>query len=110
MAKGRSITPDADRQLLFGLLAFHEGLIDREQITAAWADWSSKPTRSLAEILHGHGWLSSERVEQVEQQLREELEKQQGDVGAILRRLRSEALEFLTTLAPSAVPPSLAAT
>ena len=41
----------ADRNLLFGLLALQNGLIDQAQLVAAFQAWTLEKDRSLAEHL-----------------------------------------------------------
>lgn len=103
-----STSPESpERQLLFGLLAHRAGLIDRAQLSAAWAAWSSQKSVPLAEVLRGRGWLSSESVDRIEQEARRELQARHGDVADVVRTLVAEVQEFLTTLQSLAAPPSL---
>src|SRR5262245_46148724 len=52
--------PDADRNLLFGLLAFQNNFIDRAALLAAFNDWVEDKTRSIADILVERGALAPE--------------------------------------------------
>src|SRR5262245_39558210 len=49
----------ADRQLLFGLLALQNGLIDQGQLVAAFQAWTRNKSRSLADHLVGRGDLDA---------------------------------------------------
>ena len=53
-------TPDRSRDLLFGLLALQNGLIDQDQLVAAFRAWTRDKGRPLAEILLGQGALDAE--------------------------------------------------
>jgi tRNA A-37 threonylcarbamoyl transferase component Bud32 len=48
----------ADRNLLFGLLALQNGLVDQGELVAAFHAWTLDKSRHLAEILVGRGDLS----------------------------------------------------
>src|SRR5947207_6589137 len=50
---------DADRHLLFGLLALHVGLIDQSQLVAAFHAWTRDKARPLADHLVDLGHLGS---------------------------------------------------
>ena len=52
--------PDAARNLLFGLLAFQNGFIDRDALLGTFATWIEDKTRSIADLLVGRGALSPE--------------------------------------------------
>jgi WD40 repeat protein/serine/threonine protein kinase len=41
--------------LVFGMIALERGLVDRDQLVAAFQSWSETPDRSMAEILVGQG-------------------------------------------------------
>ena len=47
----------ADRQLLFGLLALHTGLIDHTALMAAFHAWTRDKARPLADQLVALGYL-----------------------------------------------------
>src|SRR5262245_57367100 len=52
--------PDAGRNLLFGLLAFQNGFIDRDALLGAFADWVADKGRSIADLLVERGALTPE--------------------------------------------------
>ncbi|QDV39521.1 serine/threonine-protein kinase [Tautonia plasticadhaerens] len=56
----------ADRDLLFGLLALQNGLIDQGQLVAAFQAWTRDKARSLAEHLIDRGDLDAEARSGVE--------------------------------------------
>src|SRR6516164_9228589 len=49
---------DTERHLLFGLLALRAGLIQARPLAGAWAEWSARPDRSLADLLVERGHLT----------------------------------------------------
>ena len=49
---------DLSRDLLFGLIALEQGVIDRAQLVAAFEVWSETSDRTMAEILVGQGALN----------------------------------------------------
>jgi len=52
---------NADRNLLFGLLALQNGLIDQDQLIAAFRAWSRDNGRQLAEFLIDRGDLDADQ-------------------------------------------------
>ena len=50
----------ADRDLLFGLLALQNGLIDQGQLVAAFQAWTRDKARPLAEHLAARGDLDAD--------------------------------------------------
>jgi hypothetical protein len=57
---------DSDRNLLFGLLALQNGLIDQGALFAAFAAWTRDKGRSLAQHLFDLGHLDGPRRAAVE--------------------------------------------
>jgi len=57
---------DTDRNLLFGLLALQNGLIDQGALFAAFAAWTRDKGRSLADQLVAFGHLDAPRRAAVE--------------------------------------------
>ena len=51
---------DADRHLLFGLIALEAGLIDQAQLKRAFEAWARDRTRSLADHLAERGGLNAD--------------------------------------------------
>jgi serine/threonine protein kinase len=52
---------DADRNLLFGLIALQNGLIDQDQLVAAFGAWSRDKARRLVDHLADRGDLDAEQ-------------------------------------------------
>jgi serine/threonine protein kinase len=70
----------ADRDLLFGLLALQNGLIDQGQLVAAFQAWTRDRSRPLAEHLVGRGDLETDDRSAVEALVTRHLKKHGGDV------------------------------
>ncbi len=73
----------ADRDLLFGLLALQNGLIDQDQLVAAFRAWTRDRTRPLADYLAARGDLDAEQRAGLEAMVRLHLKKH-GDAGRSL--------------------------
>jgi hypothetical protein len=67
---------DTERHLLFGLLALRAGLIQARPLAGAWAAWSARPDRSLADLLVERGHLTRADRAAVEVLLERETTKQ----------------------------------
>ncbi len=52
---------DTDRNLLFGLLALQNALIDQDQLVGTFRVWSRDPSRGLADRLVNRGDLDDEQ-------------------------------------------------
>src|SRR5689334_10977457 len=70
---------DADRHLLFGLLALQNGLIDQGQLVAAFQAWTRDKARSLADHLADRGDLDAEQRAGIEAMVALHLKKHGGD-------------------------------
>ncbi len=68
----------ADRDLLFGLLALQNGLIDQDQLVAAFRAWTRDRSRALAEYLAGRGDLDADDRAAVEALVSRHLKKHGG--------------------------------
>jgi serine/threonine-protein kinase len=69
----------AERNLLFGLLALQNGLIDQDQLLAAFRAWSRDKGRSLAAHLVDRGDLDADQVAAVEAMVALHLKMHGGD-------------------------------
>jgi eukaryotic-like serine/threonine-protein kinase len=74
--------PEADRNLLFGVLALQAGLIDTPQLAEVCTAWAAQRRRPLAELLVERGWLSPEARAEIERALEREARQFGGDGGA----------------------------
>ena len=101
----------ADRDLLFGLLALQNGLIDQVQLVAAFQAWTRDKGRPLAEHLVAHGHLDAEQRAGVEAMVSLHLKKHGGDVAKSLAALPAgrSTRESLARVGDADVAASLAA-
>jgi serine/threonine-protein kinase len=94
---------NADRNLLFGVLALRADLIDADQLAQAFEECASHPGASLADVLIQRGWLSATECADVERHLERKLRKHGGDLRASLTDAGGEVLSSLATcIDPSA--------
>jgi serine/threonine-protein kinase len=70
----------AERDLLFGLLALQNGLINQVQLVAAFQAWTLDKARDLADHLVGRGDLDADDRSAVEALVARHLKKNGGDV------------------------------
>ncbi|HWE38077.1 MAG TPA: serine/threonine-protein kinase, partial [Isosphaeraceae bacterium] len=78
---------DADRNLLFGVLALQQDLIDAGQFADACGAWAVQKEKPLADLLVARGWISAEDRRAVERFLDRKLKRHGGDVHATLGAL-----------------------
>src|SRR5215831_3105467 len=72
-------TTDPARDLLFGLLALQNGLIDQSRLVAAFQAWTFDKVRPLADHLVARGDLDGEQRAGVEAMVALHLKKHGGD-------------------------------
>jgi serine/threonine-protein kinase len=89
---------DADRNLLFGVLALQGELIDAQQLAEACTAWSLRKDRSLADHLLERGWISGDDRRLIEALLERKLQKHSGDAHRGLVAAAEGAAEVLATL------------
>ncbi|WP_152052889.1 serine/threonine-protein kinase [Tautonia marina] len=82
------MTGDADRNLLFGLLALQNGLINQDQLVGAFRAWCRDATRSLAEHLIEQRHLDAEGRAAVDALAELILKQHDGDATASLAAMR----------------------
>jgi serine/threonine-protein kinase len=70
----------ADRNLLFGLLALQNGLINQVQLVAAFQAWTLDKARGLADHLVGRGDLDADDKSAVDELVARHIRKHGGDV------------------------------
>src|SRR5262249_48775332 len=75
---------DADRNLLFAVLALQADLIDRDRFVQACTLWAAHKDRSLAALLVEQGWLGTDDCADVERLLARKLKRHNGDAAASL--------------------------
>ncbi len=71
--------PDADRNLLFGVLALQADLLDAARFAEACSAWAARKEVPLADLLVQRGWLTAEDRDHVAYLLRRSLQKHGGD-------------------------------
>jgi serine/threonine-protein kinase len=100
---------DADRNLLFGVLALQADLIDQRQFAEACTDWSTRKQTPLADILVEQGWLGVDDRADVDKLLQRKLKKHKGDARAGLTEVTTDPVrQSLAGVADAAVQQSLA--
>jgi serine/threonine-protein kinase len=100
----------ADRHLLFGLLALQNGIIDQDQLLAAFRAWTLDRSKSLAEHLALRGDLDEEDRAAIEALAARHLKRHGGDVEQSLAALNAgrSTRESLARLADGDIEASLA--
>jgi serine/threonine protein kinase len=83
---------DADRNLLFGVLALQVDAISRSQFIEACSAWATHKDTPLAQLLVDRGWMSAADRQDVERLVQRKLEKHQGNVQSSLADLAGEHL------------------
>ena len=76
--------PNADRNLLFGVLALQADLIDAERFAEACSAWAARKSTPLADLMAERGWITAEERAHVEFLLDRKLRKHDGDAHASL--------------------------
>ncbi|MCI0457009.1 MAG: ATP-binding protein [Gemmataceae bacterium] len=98
---------DADRNLLFGVLALQAGLIATEQFIEACTLWSTRKTVPLADLLVARGWILPEDKHHLDYLLDRNLRKHGGDASATLGALPPALKDSLVTLQDADIQRSL---
>jgi hypothetical protein len=80
---------DADRNLLFGLLALQNGLIDQSKLVAAFQAWTLDKARDLAGHLLSLGALDADDRSAIEALVERHLKKHGGDVDLSVAAIRA---------------------
>jgi eukaryotic-like serine/threonine-protein kinase len=105
----RASSQNTARDLLFGLLAFQNGFIDRDALLGAFNAWTAGKSRGLGDLLHERGSLDAARYELMNALVGEHLKQHGGDPEASLAALSSvdSARADLEQVADTAVLPAL---
>jgi hypothetical protein len=99
----------ADRNLLFGLLALHNGLIDRDQLLLAFPNWSQDKNQSFAAHLVARGDLDADDRGALEAVVERYLKRHGGNTErsvatiSVDRTIRETLARVAETLADGAV-------
>jgi serine/threonine-protein kinase len=103
--------PDADRNLLFGVIALQVDLLGVEQFVEACTLWAARKSTPLADLLVERGWLSPADRADVERLVRRKLGNHDQDARASLNAaLGPGARAALARIDDDAVRASVAAT
>src|SRR5437660_8265863 len=99
----------ADDNLIFGLLALQNGLIDQDQLLAAFRAWTRDKSRPLADFLVDRGDLDGDQRAGVEAMVALHLKKHGGDAEKSLAAVPAarSTREQLAALADPQVEASL---
>jgi serine/threonine protein kinase/polyhydroxyalkanoate synthesis regulator phasin len=103
-------THDSSRNLLFGVFALQNGLIDQAQLVAAFQSWTRDKSRSMVDYLVDRGELSADDRAAVDFLVARHLQKHGGDVEkslAVIHAGRSTR-ESLASLGDGDIEASLA--
>ncbi len=109
MSPADPAAPDADRNLLFGVLALQADLLDPARFAEACSAWAARKDTPLADLLVERGWLTPEERSHVDFLLGRKLKKHGGDARAGLAEAAPESVrQTLAALDDPAVLQTLA--
>ena len=83
----------AERELLFGLIALQNGLVDHDQLVNAFRAWTRDKGRPLADELVAGGGLDEEQRALVEGLVAHHIKKHGGDPGASLSAINAGRID-----------------
>jgi eukaryotic-like serine/threonine-protein kinase len=89
---------DADRNLLFGVLALQADLIDPHQFVEACTLWATRKESSLAALMVDRGWILSSDQDHLDYLLQRKMQRQEGAIGPALASLPDEVKRSLAAL------------
>ncbi len=81
----------ADRNRLFGLLAWRLNFIDREQLVDALGAWDREPSKTVGQFLHDRGVLRAELHDLLEMLVTQHIEWHEGNPRRSLKSLKTIA-------------------
>jgi serine/threonine-protein kinase len=93
------MSADADRNLLFGVLALQAGLVDAAQFAEACAGWAARKDTSLADLMVERRLLTAGDRAQVNDLLERKVKKHASDVRASLLAVSGEEARRLVAQA-----------
>ncbi len=99
--------PAGDRNVLFGVMAWQLGIVEREPVMEALFTWTTDRSRSLADLLEQRGMLSSADRKLLENVVERQIERHAGDAAKTLAGLGGvEQLrnELTQAVAPATAP------
>jgi serine/threonine protein kinase len=87
---------DTELNLLFGVVAFQNGVIDADRLVEAMAEWRSHQSRVLADLFIGRGLMTVEQRVEVENTVAHEVNRHGGDLELTLAAiLDARSLEVI---------------
>jgi serine/threonine-protein kinase len=93
------MSQDTNQNILFGVMALHAGLIDRDTFAEVCSLWSKRRDTPLAEILLERGWITAEDNAHLDYLLKRGLECFGGDARARLTTVMlDDAKRLLSSL------------
>ena len=99
---------DIDLNLLFGVLALQDELIDRTQFADVCAGWALQTNQLLADLLEERGWITADDRREVERRVARKLKRHRGDAHATLGAVaESAAREVLANVGAAPINESL---
>jgi tRNA A-37 threonylcarbamoyl transferase component Bud32/tetratricopeptide (TPR) repeat protein len=84
--------PDADRNLLFAVLALQADCLTQARFVEACTLWASQKDVPMPELLARHGWLQPDEIADVERLLARKLKKHNGDARAGIAEATADAV------------------
>jgi serine/threonine-protein kinase len=76
-----------DRNLLFGVLALQDELIDARQFADLCAGWTLRRDKTLAELLLERGWITPDDRGEIDRRMERKIARYDGDVRATLQAI-----------------------
>ena len=70
---------DTERNLLFGVVAFQNGMVDADRLAETCAAWVEEPAQTLANLFVDRGLMTDEQKTELEKVVTRELEAHGGD-------------------------------
>src|SRR3954453_22336285 len=99
---------DADRNLLFGVLALQLDLIDSPRFAEACAAWAARKDQPLGDLLVERGWITATDREEGNRVMGRKLEKAGGDARNLLGTIADATIrEVLDSQADEAIRATL---
>jgi eukaryotic-like serine/threonine-protein kinase len=98
---------NADRNLLFGVLALQADVIDADQFIRACALWTTRKQTALADLLIELGWITSTDRADVDRLMERKLKKHDGDPRAGLAAVADNVKRSLAALQDDDIQRSL---
>jgi hypothetical protein len=86
-----SSSPDADRNLLFAVLALQADCLTPARFVEACTLWASEKATPIADLLVGRGWLGPDERADVDRLLERKLKKHAGDARVVLAEVTADA-------------------